>query len=428
MKRITVMFVISFVLAMSAVFASGVTSAASAFKAVTASTTYPGVPNGYGYAAYIITPTGSGNVNYGPTVPVSLSCTAPPAANTVTNSGPALPSNTLVGSGSAVSTITINRTTTSLSVQTSEDIHTLRILGGVIAANDIHAVVTSTATAAGATSANSSSFSGLTVAGLPVNSSPAPNTSLALPGFGSVILNEQSGPFNGAKTTSIGVILMDIRITALNAVGLAPGTRIVIAFVQSAIQPSAVHAVAYSLYASGLGGSTPAIGPIAIAGTSCQGGSSTVDLNGYSAPPVGNTGNATSSVSGKITSSSATAIAQNGIANVNLLNGLLSADKIVTVANASWNGTGSRSGSATFVNAQLAGSPLPTNPAPNTRKNLPGIGYVIVNEQYGSNNSSGATENVIGLDIYITVSNNSVGLAVGTRIVVSLASSSAASY
>jgi hypothetical protein len=427
-KRITVMFVISFVLAMSAVFASGVTSAASAFKAVTASTTYPGVPNAYGYAVYIITPTGSGNVNYGPSVPVVLSCTTPPATNTVTNSGPALPSNTLVGSGSAVSTITINRTTTSLSVQTSEDIHTLRLLGGVIAANEIHAVVTSTATTAGATSANSSSFSGLTVAGLPINSKPAPNTSLALPGFGSIILNEQSGPFNGAKTTSIGVIMMDIRITALNAAGLAPGTRIVIAFVQSAIQPSAVHAVSYSLYASGLGGSTPAIGPVAVAGTSCQGGSSTVGLNGYTVPVVGNTGNETSSASGAITSSSATATAQNSISNVNLLGGLITADKIGTTASASWNGGGSRSGSATFVNVKVNGSLLPSNLAPNTRENLPGIGYVIVNEQYGSSNASEATENVIGIDIYITVSNNSVGLAVGTRIVVSLASASAASY
>ena len=428
MKRITVMFVISFVLAVLAVFASGVTSTAGAFRAVTASTTYPGVPNGYGYASYVITPTGSGSVNYGPIVPVSLSCTAPPAANTITNSGPALPSNALVGSGSAVSTITINRTTTSLSVQTSEDIHNFRILGGAIAASEIHAVVTSTATAAGATSANSSSFSGLTIAGLPVNSSPAPNTNLALPGFGSVILNEQSGPFNGAKTTSIGVIMMDIRITALNAVGLTPGTRIIIAFVQSAVQPSAVHSVTYSLYASGLGGSTPAIGPVAIAGTSCQGGSSTVGLNGYSTPPLGNTGSETSSVSGQITASSATASAQNSISNVNLLNGLISADKIATVANASWDGTGSRSGSATFVNVKIAGSPLPTNLAPNTRRNLSGIGYVIVNEQYGSNNASEATESVIGLDIYITVSNNSVGLPVGARIVVSLASASASSY
>lgn len=427
MKRISVTFAISFVLAMSALFASGAASTVSAFKAVTTSTAYPGVPNGYGYASYVITPTGSGSVNYGPTVPVALSCTTPPATNTVTNSGPALPSNIPTGSGSATTTITVNRTTTSLSVQTSEDIHNLRVLSGVISANDVHAVVTSTATAAGATSTNSSSFSGLTVAGLPINSSPAPNTSLALPGLGSVILNEQSGPFNGAKTTSIGVIMMDIHITGMNSAGLAPGTRILIAVARSAIQPSAVHAVAYSFYASGLGGSTPAIGPAAIAGTSCQGGSSTVGLNGYSARPIGNTGNATSSVSGKILPD-ATATAQNSISNVNLLNGLITADKIATVASASWNGTSSRSGSATFVNVKIAGSPLPTNQAPNTRENLPGVGYAIVNEQYGSNDSSGATETVIGMDIYITVSNNSAGLPVGTRIIVSLASVSASSY
>ncbi len=428
MKRLTVTFVLSFALALSALFLCGAGSAASAFNTASATSSYPGVPNGYGYAVYIITPTGSGNVNYGPSVPVALSCTTPPATNTITNSGLALSGNSLVSSGSATSTITINRTATSLSVQTSEDIHNLSMLGGVIAANEIHAVVTSTATTTGATSANSSSFSGLTVAGLPVNSSPTPNTSLTLPGLGSVILNEQSGPTNGAKTTTIGVILMDIRITALHAVGLASGTRIVIAFVQSAIQPSAVHATAYTLYASGLGGSTPAIGPVAVAGTSCQGGSSTVGLNGYTVPVVGNTGNATSSASGAITSSSATATAQNSISNVNLLGGLITADKIATTASASWNGGGSRSGSATFVNVKVNGSLLPSNLAPNTRENLPGIGYVIVNEQYGSSNASEATETVIGIDINVTVSNNSTGLLAGARIIVSAATSSAANY
>src|SRR5579875_3455300 len=281
MKRIPVTFVLSFVLALSALFFCGAGSAAaSAFNAMNTSSPYPGVPNGYGYASYLIQPTTSGSVNYGPGVPVGLSCTTPPATNTVTNTGPALPPNTLVGAGSATSTITINRTTTGLSVQTSEDIHNLRILGGIIAASDIHAIATSTATTTGATSTNSSSFIGLTVAGLPVSSRPAPNTSLALPGFGSVILNEQSGPFNGANTTSISVVMMDIHITSLNSAGFAPGTRIIIAFAQSAVRPSAVHAVSYSLYALNTGGSTPAIGPIVIAGTGCQGGSSTVGITG----------------------------------------------------------------------------------------------------------------------------------------------------
>ena len=425
MKRITILFVTLFALALLALSS---VSAASVSKALTASNTFPGVPNGYGYAAYVISPTGSGSANYGPSVPVGLSCTTPPTTNTVTNSGPAFSQGTLVGSGSTVSTITIGRTATNVTVQTSVDIHNLGILGGIIAANDVHAIVTSTAAASGATSTNSSSFSGLTVAGLPVNSNPAPNTTMALPGLGSVVLNEQSGPSNSPHTTSIGVIMMDVHITGLNSAGLAPGTRIIIAYVQSAVLPAALTANAYAFYASGLGGSNPTVGPVAIAGVSCRGGSSTIGSNGTTLPTVGSTGNETSSASGQITSSGVTATAQNSISNVNLLNGLVSADKVATIANAAWNGTGSRSGSTTFVNAKVAGSALPTNPPPNTRENLPGIGYVIVNEQSGSNNASGASENVIGMDIYITVSNNSLNLPVGTRIIVSRSSAGASSY
>jgi len=63
---------------------------------------------------------------------------------------------------------------------------------------------------------------------------------------------------------------------------------------------------------------------------------------------------------------------------------------------------------------------------PNTRINLAGIGYVIVNEQYGSSNAPGAAETVIAFDIYITQS-NSLGLPKGARILVGVATASAMS-
>ena len=62
-----------------------------------------------------------------------------------------------------------------------------------------------------------------------------------------------------------------------------------------------------------------------------------------------------------------------------------------------------------------------------TRINLPGLGYMIVNEQYGSSNATGATESVIAFDIYVTRS-NSLGLANGTRIVSGYSIAKANSY
>ncbi|HZU68978.1 MAG TPA: choice-of-anchor P family protein [Ktedonobacteraceae bacterium] len=416
-------------IALSALLPSTV-AVANAASAIPRSSLFPGVPNAYGYAVYVLAPSGSGGTSYGPSVPVGLSCTTPPGTNSITNSGPALPADPLILSGTANASITLNRTQGSLTIQTSEDIHNLSLLGGVIAANDIHALVTSTSSPAGASSTNSSTFSGLMVNGTPENNNPAPNTKLSLPGLGSVILNEQSGPFNGSNSTSIGVVAMDIQISSSNSLGIATGTRIVLAFVQSAIAPAAVTATTYGLYGLGLGGSTPNVGPGAVAGISCKGGSSSSSSSGISSSAIGSTGTEASSASGQLTSSSAVASSQNSISNLNLLSGLVSANKVTTLANASWNSSGSssRSGSATFQNASVDGTALPTNPAPNTRENLPGIGYALINEQSGSNDSSGANETVIAIDIYVTVANNSLGLPVGARIIVSLASAGASSY
>lgn len=393
----------------------------------TPSSIFKSVPNGYAYAAYVIVPAGSGTITYGPSVPVSLSCTAPPPTSPLTNSGPAVQLGPLVGSGTAQSMITVTRTSSSDTVQVSEDIHGLTILGGLIKADGLHALVTSTATPTGATSTSNASFSGLTVAGLPVNSNPAPNTKLNLLGLGSIILNEQSGPFNGANTTRITVVMMDIRISLLNGLGFPVGSRIIIGVANSASQPSAVGATAYGFYAHALSGSTPSVGPLATAAVSCSGGSSTATANATSVPSVGNVGNETSSASGQITPTSANAKSSDSTSALNLLSGLIQANQVTTTANAAWNGTGTSSGSTVFQNGTVNGVPLPSNPAPNTRINLPRLGFVIVNEQSGSSNASGASETVIGLDINITVT-NSLGLPLGARIIVSRSSAAASSY
>jgi hypothetical protein len=84
---------------------------------------------------------------------------------------------------------------------------------------------------------------------------------------------------------------------------------------------------------------------------------------------------------------------------VNLLNGLITADGIVAIAS-STIGDGA-------VNSNAAGSSLASlvvsgtevsDPAPNTRLNLPGVGYVLLNEQRPSGDgvmTSGITVNMI---------------------------------
>jgi hypothetical protein len=96
-------------------------------------------------------------------------------------------------------------------------------------------------------------------------------------------------------------------------------------------------------------------------------------------------------VTGVIDTSAASITTQNGTAsqaiatihNVNLLAGVITADEVraeATTEHVGASNTDSADGSE-FVNLQINGSGVSGTPAPNTRIDLPGIGYVILNEQ-----------------------------------------------
>jgi hypothetical protein len=83
---------------------------------------------------------------------------------------------------------------------------------------------------------------------------------------------------------------------------------------------------------------------------------------------------------------------------VNLLSGLITADGVVAVAS-SWIGdaTGSDGEGSSLANLVVNGVSV-DDPAPNTRLNLPGVGYVVLNEQIPTGDgvaSSGITVNMI---------------------------------
>src|SRR5438132_630124 len=90
-------------------------------------------------------------------------------------------------------------------------------------------------------------------------------------------------------------------------------------------------------------------------------------------------------------------------ASVNILNGLITADEVVAnvMSSASEGGAFSSADGSTFTNLAIAGvgslsgdSPL----APNMNISLPGVGYVVLNEQIPSGDgvsSSGLTVNMI---------------------------------
>lgn len=106
-------------------------------------------------------------------------------------------------------------------------------------------------------------------------------------------------------------------------------------------------------------------------------------------------------------------------ANVNLLNGMISADKVVGIASVTSNGNktaGDYDGSVItnlVVNGTLVSGGDYT-PAPNTRMDIPG-GYVVLNEQTTNGRGKGMSVSVNMIHVYLTT---------GDEIVVGSASSS----
>ena len=113
---------------------------------------------------------------------------------------------------------------------------TVSLLGGVIAAQAVNAVSTTTLNPDGTfnVSANGSNFAGLTILGIPYNGTIAPNTTVDLPLLGYVVLNEQtSNVVNALATMTVNMI--HIHITVGNVLGLQVGTEIVVSSATSGI-------------------------------------------------------------------------------------------------------------------------------------------------------------------------------------------------
>ena len=100
--------------------------------------------------------------------------------------------------------------------QSSSTLQNVNILGGVITAKLVSGLASSASNGISAVSnATGSGFAGLLVNGIAVGDSPAPNQQIALPGVGTVTLNEQTPRGNGQTTSGLTVNMIHVRLTDL---------------------------------------------------------------------------------------------------------------------------------------------------------------------------------------------------------------------
>jgi len=120
------------------------------------------------------------------------------------------------------------------SSQSTSELESLTLLGGVITADAVTAIASSYVDGTGAASdALGSAFVNLVVNGTPITTDVAPNTQIALPGVGYVVLNEETSAGNGV--TSSGITVNMIHVVLQNALTGANTGEIIVGSANSAV-------------------------------------------------------------------------------------------------------------------------------------------------------------------------------------------------
>lgn len=322
------------------------------------------------------------------------------------------------------------------------------LLGGVIKADNVRANVEAIARGdSSATSAAGTTFSNLVVNGVQYNNVP-PNTRIGLPLVGTgayVILNEQirstSGPAPGQRSggtygASITVNMIHVVLPGLLRL---PPTEVIVAHAQAqadfpqtttctptSAQSVSGHAFVARAGVDALFGLDVLVGHVAIppTGGSVTQAFDTLMLPGIGGPTV-NSAAASSSSLGTLSPTNSTATSNASVERLSLLSGAITATLVKTQANsaASSGGASSNPTGTQLLNLVVGGKALGNNPPPNTTLNLPGIGFVVFNEQIPDAPSPGHTGLTVRA-IHVHV-NKLGGVIPGAEIIVSEAHSDA---
>jgi hypothetical protein len=158
--------------------------------------------------------------------------------------------------------------------------------------------------------------------------------------------------------------------------------------------------------------------------TEATGVSNTNSVANVTLPPLVSTGAIDTSASSMDVSGGTASTSIANVDGISLLAGAITADAVKSVSSSiSSSGVYSTSSVGTlFTNAVVLGNPVEADVAPNTRIVLPGIGFVILNEQMSNVTSTSAHLIVNGIHVHVT-EDNSLHLPIGTQVIVAHAES-----
>jgi hypothetical protein len=331
-----------------------------------------------------------------------------------------------------------NKTATNAALTTTAKVSGLRALDGRITADAVQAVadVSASASKIGSTSRRST-FTNLRVLGQPVASSVPNNTRLDIPGFGYIVLKEVVQRGDGVNTGSININMIKIVITQANSLNLPVGSQIVVSHADgSYTRTTASTLVGGYAFAASAKSSVATVenrvGRAAAIYLGCLGtggrtrSNNVNEIQDTGTPPILSSGTGKTTAYGNRTTTETTAILTASVQNLNLLGGRITADAVKGVAKSTYSstgGAGSTEGSS-FINLKVLGVAVSVPVAPNTRVELPGLGYAILYQRAVVGGPTGGRAGVNMIHVFINT-NNSLGLPVGTEIFVATANSNA---
>ena len=405
----------------TSVAALSVVAPTPATAAASGATASPAARYGYSGHAFGTYVSVGGVVKSGPSAVVALGC-GPPAGFRARNSAATVTlGNTLSASTLATTESTGDSPTRTATTARAQNAN---VLGGLVTASAVKAVSITTHDAAGyATDAAGSTFTNLRVLGVPIIGTPAPNTTMQLPGVGRVVLNEQRSTV-GTSSAKLTVYAIHAFVTQANALGLPVGTTAVVAGAVSAItDPTGGFLNGFAYGTNARVGDLISSGPSFRAYMPCGGTNGMLRSNtgaGISVPAVITSGTITDTARGSQTATTAHAETTSTLTSVNLLNGYITATGVKADAHAAringkttLSAAGSRLASIRVNGRALDVSTIEAN----TTMRLAGVGTLYLSRRIAT-----STSLEIRMIELILTPGNSLGLPAGTDIRAAVAS------
>lgn len=353
----------------------------------------------------------------------TLGCTSQ-AGVQHTNSVTSVSAPPLLSSGTVSTSVASRATPAGPATASMATTQAASALGGLVRATLVRSVSTTSEHAPGSfgTSAAGTKFAGLVVAGHKISGTPAPNTKIALPGVGYVILNQQVSKITTTRA-SLAVTAIHVVVTNSSPAAKA-GTQVIVSFAQSGLGgpvSGLLDGLAY--------GASAHVGSAVIAGRefpqalSCLGTEGMTRANqgaGLSIPGILTSGTVTDAVQGTATAATASAAATSTVQGLNLLGGTVKATAIKAAVSA--DGAPPTFGdTSTFLNLRVAGHPgIGAHVAPNTKVKLAGLGTLWLHRRTETSHKI----TVIMVQLVVTVAGNPEGLKPGTTVNVAYAQAS----